>query len=457
MGYAFENPSLSLVQAIPTANNSSSEADAWFAAHAGPYIFKTLNESGIISYIYTASKYDGTVWQNFSKVDTAGDTVVVRLGSLRSGLTHFVQQNNLTETAATTQAFAFSPTGTVWQYKVVPSTGKTLFVESPDGSLTEATHSLVSTDLDPLMDDQGLTTTNFAFIQNNVAIWYSNQPVTLLQTGQGDVHYHEVVEGDAMQVDGTHGSQVVAITSAAQGILDDIQTECQNLDASSFEELGQLQQYKPLIDKALEVKAQTLLLSSTLDGVDMSQVTALATQIGDCLGDLTFTLRHSVSIDDTEVLLQIKAFVSAFANLQIQLQKFQLQISVTNTIQVPESLEIATGHLTTCKVTIDSVMESMKAFVGLSHSASNHTMSAARQQQIADAMTALEAIKSMGSTIVSNYENQSIQNVKLVADSINADTLASLNAIKLSLETNYAWIKTNNDQTSSQSIAFPAA
>jgi len=455
MGYAFENPILSLVQTKTTANNSTSEADAWFASHAGPYIFQTLNESGTISYIYTASKYDGTVWQSFSKVDAAGNTVVVRLGSLRPGLTHFVQ-GDLSETAATTQTFAFSSTGTVWQYKVVPASGKTLFVESSDSTVTDATHVLVSTDLDPLMNDLGLTTTNFAFIQNNVGIWYSNQPVTLLQTGEGDVTYDQAVEGDVVQVDGTHESQAVAITSTAQGILNDIQSECQNLDASSFEEMGQLQQYKPLIDKALEVKAQTLLLSSTLDGVNMSQVTALATQIGDCLGDLTFTLRHSVSIDDTEVLLQIKAFVSAFANLQIQLQRFQLQISVTNTIQVPESLEIATGHLTTCKVTIDSVMESMKAFVGLSHSASNHAMSAARQQQIADAMTALEAIKSMGSTIVSNYENQSIQNVKNLADSINTDTLASLNAVKLSLDTNYLWIKTNNDQTSSQSIAFPA-
>lgn len=458
MGYAFENPTLVYSPVPPVANSSASEADAWFAAHSGPYTFRTVVDGSATSYVYAPSSFDvsSAVWQKFGKEDSVGDSVVIRLGTLRAGLTHFVQGALVAGATMAEFTFPFTSSSNVVQYKVVPSAGHTLFVESSDTTITTATHVLVSTDLDPALNDQGLTTTNFAIIQNNVALWYSNQPITLLSTGEADVTLDTEVDGDVVQVDGTITSTTQTVTPAAQAILDQIHTECSALDASSFEGLGSLGQYKPLVDKALEVKTQTLLLSSTLDGVNMNQVSTLATQIGDCLGDLTFTLKNSVSIDDMEVLLQIQAFVSAFAHLQIQLQKFQLQVSVTNTIHVPESLELATAHLQTCKGTIDGVMESMKAFVGLPNSASSAAMTAQRQQQIADAMAALEAIKSMGSTVVSDFDHQAIQNVKTIADAINADTLASLTAVKNALDTQYAWIKTNNDQTSSQSISFPA-
>ena len=98
----------------------------------------------------------------------------------------------------------------------------------------------------------------------------------------------------------------------------------------------------------------------------MHEVIELASQIGDCLGDLTFTLRNSVNIDDTAVLMHIGNSVAVFASLQEQMQRFQLQVNVTNKINVPKSSGIAPGHLSTCKDTIDSAMESMKQFVGLS-------------------------------------------------------------------------------------------
>ena len=82
MGFAFENPTLTLVQALPALTTSASEADAWFAAHASPYIIKSVLEAGVWSYLYTASRYEGSLWKNFSKVDAAGDTVAMRLETI---------------------------------------------------------------------------------------------------------------------------------------------------------------------------------------------------------------------------------------------------------------------------------------------------------------------------------------------------------------------------------------
>jgi len=453
MTYAFENPTLDI-----TGSQSMSDPvniNNWFSTHQGPYTFKV--DSG--NYIYSPSTYSGATWQSFTK-NSGGTPILLRIttGLHHAPLTHFLHSiNSLQAPVGTLTSLTFPVTGSFWKYKVESSQSRTLFLESSNAALESATHVVDNLNLDTaVVNDVNITATAFAVIRDSVTIWYSGQDSSILQTGEADVNVNTTVEGDVVQVDGTIDSSSITVTPQAQAILDDIESKCQALSPSTFENLGALSEYKVLVDKALEVKDQTHLLSQTLNGVNMNDVTNMATQIGDCLSNLTFTLQNSVSIDDTSVLTQIQQFVSGFYNLQVQLQRFQIQISVTNNINVPESLNTAVSHLEVCKTTVDEVMQYMKAFVGLSSTvpANKTAMSTERQQQIAESIAALEAIKSLGSEIVSDFENEAIKQVKAVADSINTDTLSCLTDVKNALDS-MTWIKApGNSVTGSSTVNF---
>ena len=309
----------------------------------------------------------------------------------------------------------------------------TIFALGVAQSPNYSTHRIDNLNLDTAFDDANLAVSAFAFVIENVSVWYSNQTTSLNTTAQADVNFSTTVDEDLVKVDGTITSTIVTVSDTAEGLLKEIKEKCEMLDVDSFEGLGALEDYKSLVVKARQIGDSTSILSGKMGDIDMLGVTALSAEVADILEDLTLSLNRAVTIEDEGVLTKIRDFLEGFTSLQTNLQKFALQISITNTISVPESIGEAATHLAMCKGKVDSVMEKMKFFAGVT-GATEFTIAPQRQKQIDEALVALNAIQTLGDEIVTNYEDESVNQILEATDGIKNDTSASLVQIKAALE-----------------------
>jgi len=280
-------------------------------------------------------------------------------------------------------------------------------------------------DFDEGHPDSALNVGVWATIALGVDAWYKAAPsLSLIQADVYDVHAGHV--DGTVQVDATV-NYIVSENPQADAILAEIHQKCSALNAESFQNIGKLEQYRPLMEKAQEVNDATRILSAGLEGVSMDEVTQLATQIGQVLESMTYTLRSSTTIDDEQVLTRIRNFVGSFSALQEHLEKFQLQVASTKTILIPKSLELAHDHLVECQGTVEQVMESMKYFSGVTTvDPGNTQMSDARQNEITAAITALETINSLGDTVLTGFQDQTTNAIKGTVDAINDNTKTDL-------------------------------
>ena len=428
MLFAFENTTLvdDLVE-----YTSQALLDTWLATNAGPYSFRRTAGG----YIYSASvKQSG----GFSSFDPDNK---IKLQNASLLITHFRPYENMIYLAPPDMDWVTN-TDNFLLYKVVSDADATTtyFTSIPENYSTDlqytAEFKLPHADLDPANEDVNLLVSSLIVLSANSELLYSTQTDDLKTTADADVNLDSTVLDDTIVIDGTVTSTEEAISAGAATLLASIESACMSLNVQTFQNLGRLDEYKALVDKAKEVEETTSLLSNALDTIQMDDVKGLATDIGDILQGLTYTMQTAVEIDDTALLVEINNFVSVFVTLQTNLEKFQLQISLTNQIMVPESLSLAVTALDHCYEKTVDVMAFMRDFVGLTPEATtpldplDTAMSVGRTNQIAEAMAALETIENMGDSILDNYENAAFETVRATASSIESETKESLQEVK---------------------------
>jgi len=472
---AFEQPSMPVsMRAKSRPNFTPSQQKAWLAENDGPYTFSCsttrVNCKDVCCYFYSPASYnEAGDWIGIGKTDLYdGEPILMKLGQMTLLVCHYIYDNTVTYVSGAYEnlpTFSFSNVfldtivATIVRYKVIVEYNTTLFswgvVKTTLEANWTANFRLFHSDLDANFLDYKLVSPLYlSAIIDNVFLWYdSPDAVTLQSTGQADVSRHSVnYQGDVITVDHTITHEVYPVNDVQQRLLAEIVLNCEQISSAKFENIGKLDDYKILYDTAKSISNHTYSLNTTLDSINLGEVSTLATGIGTVLSELTYTLQNSVSVCDTHVLTEISFFLRAFKDLQGNLEKFLLQISVTNSLHVPASLTVATERLALCRTTIDSVLESMKAFLGLesTKTEAETALSADTSKNIQDAVIALAAITNMGNAVVTNHKAKIIQDVADITDGINVNTLTSLGQIRRAIDEDFAWIYNKHEGVSVQ-------
>ena len=464
---------------LPTVSDPTQIEEFFATYYQGPYLFVCEKEGSDTTVTYSPSTHDDAShrWLRFGQNDPQTlAPVFIKLSTFRSNTEHFFS-------TAIGSPYQVQDLGNDHDHAILPfpleisqddlfeakfwkySPGMdndTLLVSAETLSELQteiqASHRVRHVDLDSAIVDGNFSPKYFAIIHHhaNLPVWYSGVPSALDNAEFFDMDYSNQQER-AVEVDATIQVSTGAGTQNSRDLLDDIRAQCQALDVSSFQQLGQLSDYRSLVDKALEVSAQTHVFASSLDDINLDDVQAMASNVATCLQSLTHTLHNSVSIDDTGVLTKIRDFLTAFGTLQTTLQQFQLQISVTNHIQMPDTLLDAKIELENCELFIGAVMQSLKHFVELdAPDAVSPNMSTARQAEITAAEAALDAIIQMGTTVVNDYSDHTVQEVITITDRIHGDTFDSLTEISEKLNSqSFEWIKNATTFASSTTLPEP--
>jgi hypothetical protein len=145
---------------------------------------------------------------------------------------------------------------------------------------------------------------------------------------------------------------VIDYPSPNNHLLQEIQLAANGLDCNSFTGLGTLHEYRVLIDKAREVKAH-------LEGLEIPRIEGLEhstqaiNEIVDEIQSLDFDFSFETKIDDSIILGQLVRFVTAMSTLQNTITKFSPKVSISGTINLPDSLQEIQSVVTQLKPMIE--------------------------------------------------------------------------------------------------------
>jgi len=307
-------------------------------------------------YVYLNSKYLHSCWETIGHAGNqdANKLQVCVIAGKKNTMIHLYQNRSIIAASSTILPSFYKlwahPETNINDYSYCIIEDRVLFAQL---DMTTASHVLTTVGSNTVLegDDRVLTV--------GIVLPTMTGPVVLVQGNRIDVHLvHPVVEID--------GSVITNNYTSSQPLIDSIGVLCNSIDPTKFEGMGTLVDYRALVLQAVQIQKDTrLVVCNGLQNINLEAVQGVMNDISQCLANITVTLKTSITVDDTNILLQIKQYLTSMIGLQTALQEFKIQIGHTADAILPASLDIVTQHLTICKPKIEGVMAYMNHFVNI--------------------------------------------------------------------------------------------
>jgi hypothetical protein len=269
-------------------------------------------------------------------------------------------------------------------------------------------------------------TSNYWKFENGVWTFHSSQVL--------DVN----VDSDTVDVDATVTTTVQDPDSLADQyatIVGEIEAAVNQLDPSVFSGIGSLSDYQTLIDEANNVSQTLSELNEQTNAIgDLAEIGGVIGQISQQLSTLTVTLSESVTLDASSALNSIQTFLSHYDEMRQELEKFRIQITLTRTIIIPQSLLTAINLLTSATTNMEEVSVRFAHFAGVSgftedselsslgYDPTTFELSGERKEELDNAVLALKQLDAMSDKIVEDVHKEYLDEMKVQTDAIKLTT-----------------------------------
>jgi len=274
------------------------------------------------------------------------------------------------------------------------------------------------------------------------------------------------VDSGTVDVDATVTTTVQDPESLADQYADlvgQIEAAVNQLDPSVFSGIGSLSDYESLITEANNVSQTLSALNEQTNAIgDLAEIGDVIGAISQQLSTLTVTLSESVTLDASSALNSIKTFLSHYDEMRQELEKFRIQITLTRTIIIPQSLLTAINLLTSATTNMEEVSVRFAHFAGVSGFTENgqlttlgydpttFVLSGERKEELDNAVLALKQLDAMSDKIIEDVHNEYLDEMKVQTDAIKS-TLSRWESISLAIA---GKIDTWNTQVSNTQTAI---
>ena len=249
-----------------------------------------------------------------------------------------------------------------------------------------------------------------------------------------------------IEVDGTGIVNEIASSSANADKVLEIKALFDDIKCSDLKGLGNLGDYEDLFEATTALQGQAL-QATALNG-ELSQLMEFndtAAAIGDVLSSMTAQIKSVTEIDDTAMLDTVKVFATSLKSAMVKLKDFRLTIKATHNISIPKSFSDVATYLDEAKMEVSCLKTVLAQFSKDSDDATidGYGISTEMLAEKNEAIAALKMLKTLGSTVSTDVQNDALALIKQKANEISS-MKGEFDSVKVKLMDKWAALQTKH-------------